>query len=123
MKKPIIRFLIGCMAVIIIMTACNEKKFEKKGWAAKPDANFPPNERGDMLNDLLSNHKLVGLKYSNVISLLGIPDGVDSSSLSYEMEVAYGSDIDPVYRKDLYLFTTRDSIISSYEIKEWKKEQ
>jgi hypothetical protein len=117
-----IRSLIGCFGVIFTMMACSEKKFRKSEWTAKTDANFPPNERENMLSDLLSNHKLVGLKYADVIPLLGIPDDIDSSSFSYEIEIVYGSDIDPVYRKDLYLFTTRDSIISSYEIKEWKKE-
>ncbi|MBT1689142.1 hypothetical protein [Dawidia soli] len=121
MKTRYIRSLMVCF-VVIIMISCGEKKFEKTGWTAKTDSNFPPNKRGEMLSDLLSSRKLVGLKYADVIALLGTPDGIDSSSVSYEIEIDYGSDIDPIYRKDLYLFTTRDSIISSYEIKEWKKE-
>lgn len=122
MKQRHIRSLIVCFTVITMMISCTEKKFEKRGWAAKTDPNFPPAERGEMLNDLLANHKLVGLKYADVIVLLGVPDDVDSSLVSYQVEIDYGSDIDPIYTKDLYLYTTKDSIISSYEIKEWKKE-
>jgi hypothetical protein len=122
MKKRRIRSIIACIAIIALTIACTERKFEKIGWTSKTDPNFPPSEREAMLNDLLTSHKLVGLKYTDVIALLGVPDEVDSSLMSYEIEIDYGSDIDPIYTKDLYLFITRDSLIRSYEIKEWKKE-
>ncbi|MBT1689157.1 hypothetical protein [Dawidia soli] len=117
MKKQNIYSLIIFLVFITMVMACNEKKFDKRRWTAKTDANFRPNERGQMINDLLSNHKLVGLKYVDIITLLGAPDGIDSSSVFYEIEIDYGSDIDPVYKKDLYLFTTEDSIITHTRLK------
>jgi hypothetical protein len=107
--------------IIAMMMACSDRKFDKSRWNEKSDANFPSKARQEMLNDLLSNHILVGLKYANVVTLLGSPDGVDSGRVFYKIEIDYGGDIDPAYTKDLYLFTTKDSIIRSYEIKEWGK--
>jgi hypothetical protein len=68
--------------------------------AAKGDANFPPRDREKMLRDLFSNYKLVGIKYSDLTKLLGTPDNGDSVSVSYEIELDYGFDIDPIYSKD-----------------------
>jgi hypothetical protein len=90
--------------------------------AAKGDANFPPRDREKMLRDLFSNYKLVGIKYSDLTKLLGTPDNGDSVSVSYEIELDYGFDIDPIYSKDLYFFISKDSVVTSYEIKEWKKD-
>lgn len=74
------------------------------------------------LGDLLSNYKLVGMKYSDLIKLLGNPDNGDSVSISYQIELDYGFDIDPVYSKKLYFFFANDSVVTSYEMKEWKKD-
>ena len=74
-----------------------------------------------MLTDLTTNYKLTGLKYSQLIDLLGIPDSKDSSSLSYKIIVDYGNDIDPVYAKNLDFTFSKDSVITSFNIDEWKK--
>jgi hypothetical protein len=77
--------------------------------------------RPKMLTDLTTNYKLKGLKYSELIELLGIPDSKDSSSLSYKIIVDYGHDIDPVYTKDLDFTFSKDSIITAVKVNEWKK--
>ena len=69
-------------------------------------------QRQKMLTDLTTNYKLTGLKYSQLIDLLGIPDSKDSSSLSYKIIVDYGNDIDPVYAKNLDFTFSKDSVIT-----------
>jgi hypothetical protein len=114
--------LIIALIISISILSC-EKKFEKVGWSSSIEPHFPPADREKMLDDLLLNYQLVGMKYSDVTYLLGNPDYADTSHLIYEIVIDYGYDIDPVYTKDLLLFITRDSIIRSIEIKEWKKEE
>ena len=74
-----------------------------------------------MLKDLTTEHKLVGLKYSQLIELLGEPNFNDSSSLAYKIIEDYGHDIDPVYTKNLDFTFLKDSTITSFKVYEWKK--
>ena len=52
------------------------------------------------------------------MALLGPPNHVDSSAISYNIVAGYGTDIDPVYTKDLYLYQSKDSVIYSVKVKE-----
>ncbi|WP_118976528.1 hypothetical protein [Taibaiella koreensis] len=74
-----------------------------------------------MLDDLMKNHKLIGLKYNQLIDSLGEPNYLEDSIISYRITEDYGSDIDPVYVKTLQFSISRDSIVTSFKIKEWKK--
>lgn len=110
---------------ITFLAACNnndkEMKFDKVKWKEKKDPAFPSAYRNKMLNDLMLNQKLTGLKYNQLIDLLGTPNFNDSSTLSYKIIVDYGSDIDPVYTKDLDFTFSKDSIITTFKVNEWKK--
>lgn len=108
--------------VLISVSSCNQEiNFEQNKWKEKTDNVFPSMYRPQMLNDLTTNHKLVGLSYNNLIQLLGIPDNTKDNLVSYSIIVDYGSDIDPIYSKDLEFTYSKDSIITSFRIKEWKK--
>ena len=95
--------------------------FDKVKWDEQPDLAFTPPYRKKMLKDLTTNYKLVGVKYSEIISLLGAPNFRDSISFSYDIIIDYGSDIDPIYTKRLDFNFSKDSIIISCEVSEWKK--
>jgi len=69
MKKPI--GVIYC-ALLLTIVSC-KRKFDKAKWDEPTDAGFPPEWRSQMVEDLTSNHKLTGLKYGELIDLLGIP--------------------------------------------------
>jgi len=94
-------------------------KFDKSKWRTRDDMEFP--YRNKMLKDLTTNYKLVGLKHSEIIELLGDPNFSDSSSFAYQVIEDYGSDIDPVYTKNLDFEFSKDSIITAFKIEEWKK--
>ncbi len=97
-----------------------QENFNKKDWSFQGDAIFAPPHRKAMLLDLTQNHKLVGLKYSELIDLLGRPNFTDSNSVGYEIIIDYGNDIDPVYTKDLYFSFGNDSIVTAWNIRVWK---
>jgi len=108
--------------VILLLISCNETgqlKFDKTKWDTKDDIEFP--YRNKMLNDLTTNYKLVGLKYREILKLLGEPDYRDTISFGYRLIEDFGSDIDPIYSKNLAFKLDKDSIITSYKIEEWKK--
>ncbi len=104
----------------LLFSSCNIK-FNKAGWV-QAEPGFPPEDRKIMLHDLVTNYKLVGLKTSELRNLLGEPDFIDSNTatLTYEIEEHYDM-IDPDYLKDLKFRLTKDSIIKSFEVTEWKK--
>lgn len=108
---------------LVILSACwlscNNTQFDKIKWTQKVDMEFP--FRNKMLKNLTSNYKIIGLKYSQLIKLLGEPDFNDSCSLTYKIIEDYGFDIDPVYNKDIYFTFSKDSVISFFKINEWKK--
>lgn len=103
-----------------MLLSCNQQiKFDKTKWSTGGNMEFPYRDR--MLKDLTTNYKLVGLKYSELIVLLGQPQYNDSaSSLGYEIDTHYDV-IDPVYNKKLQFTFNKDSIITSFKVDEWKK--
>ena len=118
----IIKLLFAIM--IYILLSCNSNtqiKFDKGKWNEENDPAFPSPYRSKMLIDLTTNYKLVGLKYFQLVDLLGLPDFKDTSSLSYSIIEDYGYDIDPVYTKYLDFTFSKDSLITSFKIREWKK--
>lgn len=105
-----------------MLLSCNQQiKFDRTKWKTKDDMEYP--YRNDMLKDLTTNYKLVGLKYAELLELLGQPNFKDSSSLTYKIIEDYKQDIDPVYTKNLNFTFSSDSVITLFKIDEWKKGQ
>jgi hypothetical protein len=76
-----------------------------------------------MIDDLTKNYALKGKKYHEIVELLNIPQGKGDNDLQifYDVDVDYGSDIDPVYSKALSIQFDKDSIVKTFEVQEWKK--
>jgi len=114
---------ISLILTSIVFISCNIK-YDKMKWLKDNDGDpiKLPNERGLMLKDLTTNYKLIGLKYSKLIDLLGDPDFVDStnSEIIYKITVHYDM-IDPDYIKDLNFKFNKDSTITSFEITEQER--
>ena len=105
------------------LCSCNrEQKFDKVKWAEVGDAMTFPN-RKYMIDDLVRNYQLKGKRYSEIIELLNEPQGKLDSTLQifYDIDVDYGSDIDPVYTKTLSIIFDKDTVVKSFEVQEWKK--
>jgi len=114
--------LIIILGIILLSFACNNIKFEKKGWIYRGDVGMYPN-REKMLNDLTENNKLKGLTYRELISKIGPDENYKSgydTCIFYSIVTDYGWDIDPVYSKSLVFKLNNDSIVVDYKIEEWK---
>jgi hypothetical protein len=109
-------------AAFTLLISCNQQiKFDKNKWHEQIDPAFPSTYRPRMLDDLTTNFKLIGLSYHQLVDRLGMTDSKDSGLVSYKIVVKYGSDIDPVYSKDLEFTYSKDSSITSFKVVEWKK--
>lgn len=112
------------LTISLVLFSCKrDLKFEKSGWNQKDDVNCYLN-RERMLNDLMKNHKIKGLKYTELVNLLGEPEIKTTSeniTASYNLVTKYGNDIDPIYSEDLVIGLSPDSITQGSAIKIWKK--
>jgi hypothetical protein len=116
-----LKFIFLILSVLLI--SCERTKFDTIGWSEKDDLGSYP-KRESMLEDLTENYKLKGIKYKELIELLGLPENYsdeENNTISYNIETDYGFNIDPTYSKDLKILITKDSLIESYKIVEWKK--
>jgi hypothetical protein len=104
------------LLIAVVFTGC-KGKFNKIDWEAKGDPGFP--DKDYMVDDLLTNYKLKGLSYKQVLQLLGQPSGKDSTGIFYETLLEY-SGIDPGHGKNLVIEFNKDSLVTKAYIDEWK---
>jgi hypothetical protein len=110
-------------SMVGVLAACNrDMKFDKEKWNEQQDPAFPSPYRKRILADLTAHYKLKGIKYADLVQLLGDPDLKDSSSVGYKIVEEYGRDIDPVYTRNLEFTFSKDSVITSFEVHEWRKQ-
>jgi hypothetical protein len=110
-KKIIILFslLVACL------TACkHHTKFTREDWDYGDGLEFP--FRNNMVDDLLQNHKLKGLKYQEVIHLLHRPQLSNANEMIYEIEEITKKG-KTTYVKKLIL-SLKDSVVTDAKIYE-----
>lgn len=117
--------LLLILTTCFVSESCQDKNipFNNTGWNESSDGVPCPPLRDKMLKDLLENHKLKGITYKQLIDKLGEPpicEICDPNSVSYEVIVKYGFDIDPSYIKTLDFYYDKDSIITDWKINEFK---
>nr|WP_157535854.1 hypothetical protein [Mucilaginibacter sp. L294] len=102
----------------VTLSACTSKQpFDRFGWNDGDGLTFP--KRYMMVDDLLATHKLVGLKFSNVVGLLHYPDRFSYDRLSFHYEITRKmSGIDTLYTKNLVFTMGKDSVITSVKVTE-----
>lgn len=108
--------------IIVLLTSCSKPhiKFEKEKWNERDDMFYANREK--MVKDLMNNHLKQGMTSKEVLNLLGNPDNYQDdlpNTLSYEIAVDYGWNIDPQKGKTLYMEFTNNSIIKDIKLKEW----
>ena len=117
------KFIIFLISFLIFTCSCNnngkktktdisQERFDKTKWKVKEDDDYP--YRDKMLNDLIANVKLKGLRQGEVIDLLGQPDRTDSSYLFYRV-AQKRMGLLPLSTKTLVIKLTKDSTV------EWRK--
>lgn len=89
-----------------------EFEFNKTKWRTKVGRDYP--YRNEMLEDLINNQKLKGLKRDEVIDMLGEPDRSDGSYLFY-MVTQKRILFYPLHTKSLVIKLSKDNTV------EWRK--
>lgn len=115
-KLYIVSFLI-----MICFSCKHEIKFNKTDWSKRSDGFYL--NRDKMINDLILNHKIIGLSKIELLELLGEPENysyAEPNSIYYNIVTDYGFDIDPVYIKNLKIEFNQSEQVLSYEIEEKK---
>jgi len=108
-------FIIFWGVVILSFTACkNHSKFNSDDWNEGDGLTF--SYRDGMVDDLLQNYKLKGLKYQEVIHLLHRPQQSNKSEMIYEIEELRKPG-KPHYVKQLIL-SLKDSVVTDAKIYE-----
>jgi len=102
---------------ILIFVSCN-LKFEKEKWNTKSDIFYDYREK--MVKDLMKNHLKKGMTYNEVIELLGTDEISQNNTISYEIMVDFGWNIDPQRGKILYIEFTNDSIVKEFWLEKWE---
>jgi hypothetical protein len=101
--------------VLLTLTACKQHtKFEWEGWDYGDGLEFP--FRNNMVDDLLQNHKLKGLKYQEVIHLLHRPQLSSATEMVYDID-EINKPKRPRYVKKLIL-SLKDSVVTDAKIYE-----
>lgn len=109
-------FLVAlAFALFISISGCHKNQtFDREKWNMGDGLTFPV--RDMIVNDLVQNHKLKGLKYLQVRHLLRYPQYRDSTKLSYEIIETHTNMLKPDHIKSLILYMTKDSVITKVEI-------
>lgn len=110
------------LLIILTIQSCQKKvecvtklKFDKSLWLKNQQKDCY-RDREKMLYDLLDNHKIKGLKYSEIVKLLGnseIESTSHSKFIKYIVTTKNDSTIESKYSKKLIIFLNRDNIAES----------
>ena len=111
--------------MILTLCACQKKvecvtkmKFDKSLWL-KNQKRDCYRDREKMLYNFLDTHKIKGLKYSEIVKLLGTTEIVSTSHsthLRYIVTTKKDSTIEKKYSTELLISLDKDSIVQSYMV-------
>ena len=113
------------LLMILTLYACQKKiecvtkmKFDKSLWL-KNQKRDCYRDREKMLYNFLDTHKIKGLKYSEIVKLLGTTEIVSTSHsthLRYIVTTKKDSTIEKKYSTELLISLDKDSIVQSYMV-------
>jgi len=119
LNRTFFTLTLAALAFISITGCNNQQKFTRELWHYGDGLNFP--SRKMILDDLLANHKIVGLNHYQVIQLLGSPQFRDTASFKYSYQIEdtgtqYNPKKNPIYTKNLVLYFSKDSVVIKKEV-------
>ncbi|MGN8067893.1 hypothetical protein [Mucilaginibacter sp. SG564] len=109
------KVILICCVIALFFAACSgHKKFSREDWDYGDGLTFP--NRSGMVDDLLKNYKLKGLKYQEVIHLLHRPQQSNTAEMVYDVEEVNKKG-KVIYVKKLIL-SLKDSVVTGTKIYE-----
>jgi hypothetical protein len=115
-------FFIITIFLYLLNCVNKEMNFNKAKWNAQTGGFYKYRE--NMVNDLMKTYLRKGMTYVQVTELIGIPENnikVNENTVVYEIMQNFGTDIDPIETKYLKIEITKDSLVKSYILEHWKK--
>lgn len=121
MKKVLIICSAIAVTCLFIAALYSEKftKFNKDDWNHR-SFRGPYDRRYDMLDDLLKNYHLKGMKVYQLKELLGSSDVevfTENDTLQIKMNVFTEQGWRPAKTKNLIVYLDKDSVVTSYKVK------
>ena len=108
--------LIGLLS--IMMLSCDTKQeFNSVEWKKKGLDWWMTDSREKMVDDLIQSDTLIGLTKEKVIVLLGSPESQKDLEMKYLIREKYGTDIDPEYISNLYIYLDNMGHVRSCKVK------
>jgi len=125
LNKLFFKLMFAALVFISVAGCNNKQEFTREMWHYGDGLNFP--SRKAILDDLLANHKIVGLNHYQVIQLLGSPQFKDTANFKYYYQIEdtgtqYNPKKKPIYTKNLVLSFSKDSIVTKKEVIEKTRE-
>ena len=107
-------FLLCCLACTHKKQEISGEKFDKAKWITQSGKEYP--YRDLMLNDLIANKRLTGLKRDSILNMLGQPNRSDTNYIFYSIEQTLLAGIFPVHTTMLVVEFAADSTVRSSKI-------
>lgn len=108
----------------LIISGCSKyEKFEKNKWNQKNDLGYY-DYRESMLDDVVKNYQLKGKSIQQLRSMFGDLDIFSEKigcQIQFNIITEFGTNIDPIYSKDLIFKLNADSIIVDIQVTEFKR--
>jgi len=99
--------------LFVAFSGCHrEQKFSREQWDMSKDDGLTFHLRDGIVNDLLKNYKLKGVKYKEIVHLLRYPQFKDSTHFYYEIIDTHDNMHRPDHVKNLVFYMGKDSIIT-----------
>ncbi|WP_338813562.1 hypothetical protein V9L05_19445 [Bernardetia sp. Wsw4-3y2] len=81
--KKFFQLIFILMTLTILLTSCNQTKFNSEEWRNWEESEVDLSLRWDMTEDLIDEYDLKGMSIEQVIKLLGQPDKKTKKQLEY----------------------------------------
>lgn len=109
------------LLLMLVFASCSKKKFNSAEWKDSYEVNrgFVAPELKAMAEDIVANHKLIGLTHKQMLDSPGEPEN-DPTPSWYTVEENYDM-IDPVSGSYLRIDFNKDSIIVKAVVIKWHK--
>lgn len=115
LKNIASQLFLTCFAFFIILSGCHkDDKFSTEKWDTGDGLDFPL--RNQIVDDLVHNHQLKGLKFPQVFHLLKYPEYRDSVTFYYQILNTYNNLHKHDHIKKLIFYMGKDSVVNKVEL-------
>ena len=116
MLKYVLSISLVAVTIVAFSGCHREQNFTREKWDMSSDEGLTFQVRDGIVNDLLKNYKLKGVKYKQIVHLLRYPQFKDSTHFYYEIIDTHDNMHRPDHIKNLVFYMGKDSVITNVEL-------